>query len=672
MTKLTTRPFRRVLIANRGEIARRVQRTCAALGYETVAVFSDADAGAPFVREADLAVRIGPAPASESYLRVPALLDALRASGADAVHPGYGFLAENAAFAAAVIEAGAVWIGPSPEAIEAMGSKQRAKAIAVEAGVPVIPGYHGAQADDATLTREAEAIGAPLLVKASAGGGGKGMRVVSDLSTLSEALAGARREALSAFGDDTLLLERYVPEARHIEVQVLADAHGNVVSLGERECTLQRRHQKVIEEAPSPVVDAEQRAALGEAAVRLARAIGYVGAGTVEFLWAPDGTFTFLEMNTRLQVEHPVTELVTGLDLVAEQLRVASGERLRFTETPPLQGAAIEARLYAEDPAEGFLPSTGTLFAWQPRPAPHVRVDTGVEQGSEVSIHYDPMLAKVIAWGEDRADATRRLRRALRGLFVAGVTTNTAYLTRILDSERFARANFHTRLLDDESAWRETPSEPERDARAALAAALVWFERQRCARDHAPGVRPWRHAAECAAYVSPSGPIRVEALPEGPGRYSVAVTRAEAADALPRALDPERSFAPVQIDRVGEGWRVHHLDGVARTHRVAAAGDRVAVRCEDGVTLVAQVPRFPAAEADTEPGGCLSPMPGKIAAIHVEEGQPVARGEALLVLEAMKMEHTVVAPQDGVVTSLRVQVGEQVDADAVLAVIGEA
>ena len=645
MTKLTTRPFRRVLIANRGEIARRVQRTCAALGYETVAVFSDADAGAPFVREADLAVRIGPAPASESYLRVPALLDALRASGADAVHPGYGFLAENAAFAAAVIEAGAVWIGPSPEAIEAMGSKQRAKAIAVEAGVPVIPGYHGAQADDATLTREAEAIGAPLLVKASAGGGGKGMRVVSDLSTLSEALAGARREALSAFGDDTLLLERYVPEARHIEVQVLADAHGTVVSLGERECTLQRRHQKVIEEAPSPVVDAEQRAALGEAAVRLARAIDYVGAGTVEFLWAPDGTFTFLEMNTRLQVEHPVTELVTGLDLVAEQLRVASGERLRFTETPPLQGAAIEARLYAEDPAEGFLPATGTLFAWQPQPAPHVRVDTGVEQGSEVSIHYDPMLAKVIAWGEDRADATRRLRRALRGLFVAGVTTNTAYLTRILDSERFVRANFHTRLLDDEGAWRETRA-GERDARRLRRRAR--FERQRCA---ATTLRAWprRHAAECAATCrlpARSASRRCRRA----GALQVAVTRAEAADALPRALD-ERSFAPVQIDRVGEGWRVHHLDGVARTHRVRSPATGSPCSAKMGSPSSRRCRASPRPRPTPSPAAACRRCPARSWRSTSKKASP-SPGRGAARLEAMKMEHTVAAPQDGVVTSL--------------------
>ncbi|MCA8924351.1 MAG: ATP-grasp domain-containing protein, partial [Planctomycetes bacterium] len=464
-------PFRKLLIANRGEIAARVLKSAQALGYPCVAVYSDADRDAPYVRQAEEAVRIGPPAVGESYLDAQAILVAANATGADAVHPGYGFLSERAEFAQACAWAGVTFVGPPPEAIELMGDKARAKARMLEAGVPCVPGYQGEAQDAASFREAAAAIGYPLLVKAAAGGGGRGMRRVEGPDGLEAALAGARSEATNAFGDGRLLLEKLVERARHVEVQVLADGHGRVLHLGERECSAQRRYQKVIEECPSPVVDPELRARMGAAAVAAAEAIGYVGAGTVEFLLAEDGAFYFLEMNTRLQVEHPVTELVYGVDLVELQLRVAAGEALGLTQAELVpRGHALEARLYAEDPAEGFLPQAGELLAWRPPAGAGVRCDHALNPRDRVSPHYDPMLAKLIAVGATREEARRRLRRALEETVALGVATNQGYLARLLESEPFRAADVRTDTLAQLGELTRTPAPS--DAVWALALAL--------------------------------------------------------------------------------------------------------------------------------------------------------------------------------------------------------
>ena len=467
--------FDAVLIANRGEIACRVIRTLKRLGIRAIAVYSDADQGALHVAQADQAIRIGPAPASESYLRADAILDAARRAGAQAIHPGYGFLAENAGFARACRDAGLIFVGPSPEAIETMGAKDRAKAVAAAAEVPLVPGHHGGAQDDASLLEAAHELGFPVLLKAVAGGGGKGMRVVARPDEFAAALEGARREAQAAFGDERMLLERYLDAPRHIEVQVFGDRHGQVVHLFERDCSVQRRHQKVLEEAPAPGISAQQRAALGATAVRLARAIDYTGAGTIEFLMDQSGAFYFMEMNTRLQVEHPVTEMITGLDLVEWQLRVAAGERLPLSQKEiALAGHAIEGRLYAEDPEHGFLPSTGTLaHARLPASGPSVRVETGVRAGDRISPFYDPMLAKIVVWGPDRAAALRRLRGALFDTEVVGLSTNLEFLARVVDHDAFASGAVATAFVADHAAELLAPAPPPDDE--ALAIAALWL-----------------------------------------------------------------------------------------------------------------------------------------------------------------------------------------------------
>ncbi len=491
--------FDTVLVANRGEIAVRVLRSARAAGYRTVAVYSDADADAPHVHAADEAVRIGPPPSAQSYLDHDAVLEAARRTGAGAIHPGYGFLSENAAFARACRDAGLVFVGPTAEAIELMGDKARAKQRMAAAGVPVLDGYQGEAQDDETLRAEAERIGAPLLVKASAGGGGKGMRLVTDLADLDDALAGARREASASFGDDTLLLERALLEPRHVEIQVLADEHGTVLALGERDCSVQRRHQKVVEEAPSPAVGGELRARMQEAAVTVARDVGYVNAGTVEFLLAEDPAasgladgepFAFLEMNTRLQVEHPVTELVTGLDLVELQLQVAQGDALGLTQDDVhLTGHAIEVRLYAEDATRDYLPQTGTVHAWEPPTGIGLRIDSGVATGSEVTATYDPMLAKLIAHGADRDEARRRLADALDRLVCLGVTTNRTFLAEVLRDGTFAAGAATTAFLDSfELGDHDDPAD------AAVAAAWLHLSREAAAARRTPGLAGWSNA----------------------------------------------------------------------------------------------------------------------------------------------------------------------------------
>ncbi|MFI9118888.1 acetyl/propionyl/methylcrotonyl-CoA carboxylase subunit alpha [Streptomyces bikiniensis] len=632
--------FDTVLVANRGEIAVRVVRTLRELGVRSVAVYSDADADARHVREADTAVRIGPPPAAESYLSVPALLDAARRTGAQAVHPGYGFLAENAGFARACAEAGLVFIGPSPEAISLMGDKIRAKETVRAAGVPVVPG-----AADPELAEAARELGAPVLLKPSAGGGGKGMRLVRDLAVLDEEIAAARREARASFGDDTLLVERWIDGPRHIEIQVLADAHGNVVHLGERECSLQRRHQKIIEEAPSVLLTPELRAAMGAAAVEAARSCGYVGAGTVEFI-VPGGdpsSYCFMEMNTRLQVEHPVTELVTGVDLVEWQLRVAAGEPLPFAqEDVRLDGWAIEARICAEDPSRGFLPSGGTVLALQEPQGNGARTDSGLSEGTEVGSLYDPMLSKVIVHAPDRPTALRRLRAALADTVTLGVPTNAGFLRRLLAHPDVVSGDLDTGLVEREAEGLVPKDVPAEVYAAAAAVRLA---------ELAPAPRDgWTDP-----FSVPNG-WRLGGTPNPPV-FPVRVP----------GLEPVTAEAPPGARVTGSSVTVV-VDGVTHTFHRAGAwlgrdGDSWHVLDHDPVE---------AALGGAGRGGAdtlAAPMPGTVTVVKVSVGDEVEAGQSLLVVEAMKMEHVISAPHAGTVTELDVTPGTAVAMDQVLAVV---
>ncbi|MEU5795584.1 biotin carboxylase N-terminal domain-containing protein [Streptomyces sp. NPDC047813] len=629
--------FDTVLVANRGEIAVRVIRTLRELGVRSVAVFSDADAGARHVREADTAVRIGPAPAAESYLSVERLLEAAARTGAQAVHPGYGFLAENAAFARACEEAGLVFIGPSADAIALMGDKIRAKETVAAAGVPVVPGGRDPELADAART-----LGPPVLLKPSAGGGGKGMRLVRDLAVLDEEIAAARREARASFGDDTLLVERWIDRPRHIEIQVLADGHGNVVHLGERECSLQRRHQKIIEEAPSVLLDEATRAAMGEAAVQAARSCGYRGAGTVEFIvpGSDPAQYYFMEMNTRLQVEHPVTELVTGLDLVEWQLRVAAGEPLGFTQDDvTLTGHAVEARICAEDPARGFLPSGGTVLLLDEPRGDGVRTDSGLSEGTEVGSLYDPMLAKVIAYGPDRATALRRLRAALAETVTLGVQTNAGFLRRLLAHPDVVAGELDTGLVEravDDLVTTDVPEE------VYEAAAAVRLEELR------PAGGGWTDP-----FSVPSGwrlggtpkPPAFHLRAQDPVTYTPRGTATVTGDTVAVTLDGLRHTfrrAGDWIGRDGNAWQVRDHDPVAESLSQAAH-----------------------AGADS----LTAPMPGTVTVVKVAVGDDVAAGQSLLVVEAMKMEHVISAPHAGTVAELDVTPGTTVAMDQVLAVI---
>jgi 3-methylcrotonyl-CoA carboxylase alpha subunit len=656
------RPFDSLLVANRGEIAARILRTARRMGLRGIAVFSDADAGALHVAAADAAMRIGPAPARESYLHIPAILDAARATGAEAIHPGYGFLSENADFAEAVLAAGLVWVGPPPSAIRAMGSKAAAKALMARSGVPLVPGYHGEDQSDATLRAEAAKIGYPLLVKASAGGGGKGMKVAADAEALEEALTLARGEARAAFGDDRLLLERYLQQPRHIEIQVFGDSHGHIIHLHERDCSLQRRHQKVVEEAPAPGMTPERRAAMGEAACAAARAVGYVGAGTVEFI-ATDDAFHFMEMNTRLQVEHPVTEAITGLDLVEWQLRVAMGEKLPLTQAGiPLDGHAIEVRLYAEDPARDFAPSTGTLrHLALPEGLPGTRVDAGVRTGDVVPIHYDPMLAKIIVHGPDRATALRRMDRALGAAGVAGIRSNLPLLRGIL-----AHPDFRTGALDTGFIARHADHllAPQGAApRPALAAALLRLLRDAAGNESTDPHSPW--GAASAWRLNGAG-YQDFVLLDGTARLAL---RAHPG-AMPRLELPDGPAEASGLAWSGDGLRFA-LDGQARQATVLRDGAAVTVLL-DGATHELHRVDTGAASGDQQEGGgrVLAPMPGRILQLLVAEGQAVQRGAVLLVMEAMKVQMRIAAPADGVVVALRCAIGDLVEDGAELATLG--
>lgn len=639
-----------MLVANRGEIARRVFRTARSMGMRCIAVFVDVDADAPFVQEADEAVRL-----PGSYLDAEAVLAAAQRTGAEAIHPGYGFLSENAAFARAVIEAGIRWVGPSPDVIESMGDKIAAKRVAIEAGVPTLPSSEDPAADAPTIEAT---VGYPLLVKASAGGGGKGMRIVESAVDLADAVQSAQREALSGFGDETVFLERYVASSRHVEIQILGDAHGNVVHFGERECSIQRRHQKIVEESPSPVVDTEMRTAMGKAALSMARHIGYESAGTVEFL-VDDVTreFFFLEVNTRLQVEHPVTEEVTGIDLVREQLRVAGGAELGYGQGDiDWTGSAIEVRLYAEDPGNDFLPAAGTLWAYRPANEPAVRWDSGVEEGSVVGVDFDPMLAKVIAHAPTRAEAAGRLALALERMHLGGVVTNRDFLVATLRHEAFLAGDTTTDFIE-----RVDPahSQAAPDAAMATIVAAMWIQGRNRADD-----RVWGFARSN---------FHTGSLPP---QYIEFETGTGDTHRIEYSLRRDGGFTLGS----GETVLVHECTPDDIEVEIDGRRLRAAVTVVNGVgyvtlgrtTLTLPVkPRFATPGSEIPTGGLVAPMPGSVIELRCAVGDTVAAGQVLVVLEAMKMEHHITAPFDGTVTELPIAVGDQVENGALLLKIEE-
>ena len=669
--------FNKILIANRGEIACRIIHTAKRLGVGTVAVYSEADVNARHVSLADEAVAIGPAPARDSYLAAEKLIAAAERTGAEAIHPGYGFLSENAGFAEACGDAGITFIGPSPRAIEAMGSKSAAKTIMRQAGIPLVPGYHGDNQDEMFLLGEAEKIGFPVMLKASAGGGGRGMRAVNGAAEFSEALRSAKREALGAFNDDRMLLEKYLEQPRHIEIQIFCDQHGNAVHLFERDCSIQRRHQKVLEEAPAPGMTDETRGAMGDAAISAARAIDYTGAGTVEFIVDTDGRFYFMEMNTRLQVEHPVTEFITGQDLVEWQLRVAAGESLPASQDQlAVDGHALEARIYAEDPDNGFLPSTGSLGHLRfPAETPQVRVDTGVRQGDTISVYYDPLIAKLIVRAGDRRNCLRRMLEALRQIQVAGVTTNIDFLTSVISHKAFQAADFDTGFIDRylaELVPEKAPASPGVLALAALYQALRRDSRSRReaatsddpaspwwatdnwrpnlveeehfsfhdgAREHEVGMAVAGNRREHSErdYVIRTGGqvIRASGRLEADGKLTVIMDTAQ------RRVDVVEDHDHLVIFEAGNTCRLKRLsDGGHSTEEEAA-------------------------------GNLISPMPGTIIEVTASEGQQVSKGDTLLVLEAMKIEHTIVAPHDGTVQAQHYRAGDMVEEGVELLVLAD-
>ncbi|MFJ2429052.1 acetyl/propionyl/methylcrotonyl-CoA carboxylase subunit alpha [Pseudomonas sp. NPDC087804] len=638
----------KILIANRGEIACRIQRTAQALGYRTVAVYSDADADALHVQIADQAVHIGPAAVQQSYLNIPAIIDAARRSGADAIHPGYGFLSENAEFARACEQAGLTFIGPSVAAIELMGSKRRSKIAMLDAGVPCIAGYQGAEQDDATLLREAERIGYPLMIKASAGGGGRGMRLVHDGSDLPAQLRTARSEALNGFGSDELILEQALIEPRHVEVQLFGDQHGNLIYLGERDCSVQRRHQKVIEEAPCPVMTAELRQAMGEAALKAGRAVNYVGAGTVEFLLDARGQFYFLEMNTRLQVEHPVTELITGLDLVAWQLWVAEGQPLPLTQDQvQLNGHAMEVRLYAEDPAQDFLPQTGCVEAWEPALQHGARIDHGLRERQLISPFYDPMLGKLIAHGATREEARRKLLRAVQDTVLLGVQSNQRLLVSLLQHPQFISGEFSTAFIAQHFSDHACLNSYAPSAEDLAIAAMLFY--QSSALSHRAPLSGWRNNASVPLHFrlgldEQNWTLQLLAEPQGAFKVQVA----------------ERTLALKLIDQDAHSITLE-IDGLRQRHACRLDGEQLwlfthpgSLRLEDRTHAVI------GSQTSVSSGTLKAPMDGAIVDVLVSEGSPVSKGQLLVVLEAMKMEHPLKAGIDGVLKRVQVKVGDQV------------
>jgi acetyl-CoA carboxylase biotin carboxylase subunit len=651
---VTERHLKKILIANRGEIALRVMRTCRAMGLSTVAVYSDADARAPHVRFADEAVHIGPAPSRDSYLDIEKIIDAAKRTEAEAIHPGYGFLSENADFAEACESAGITFIGPTPDAMRKMGLKSTARQIMSAAKVPIVPGYDEENQSSEILRENAIRVGLPVLIKASAGGGGKGMRVVRDERELEDSIESARREAEKAFGDGTLLLEKYIERARHIEVQILGDHHGNLIHLFERECSIQRRHQKIIEETPSPALSPELRKQICEAAITASRAIGYTNAGTVEFILAPSGEFYFIEVNTRLQVEHPVTEMITGLDLVRLQIEIAEGKPLAIAQEDVNQtGHAIEARLYAEDPNNGFLPATGTLHEWdEPASTDGLRIDAGVESGTEIGIHYDPLLAKVIACGPDRETALRKLIYGLSSIVVLGVQTNREFLIRALEHPELQSGNYHTGFIEEHLDELLKKDADQNVLFASVAASYLFKRRQ------------------AQAAVLPHVPANYRNNPFRDPSIKLQ-TDGEAFEVSYRALDDgtfalkcgdwQASARLVSSDLTGKRRRIGlEIDGVRRVFRIAEANDEFFVQSGSLSRAVKRLPRYPRSAKASEHESAYAPMPGQVLKVLVVVGQQVSTGEALVILEAMKMEQTLRASTPGVVEAVLVKPGDVV------------
>jgi 3-methylcrotonyl-CoA carboxylase alpha subunit len=658
--------FKKILIANRGEIACRVIKTARSMGIATVAVYSEADAGARHVRMADEAVLIGPAAARESYLVADRILEVAKNTGAEAIHPGYGFLSENEDFAEACERAGIVFIGPPASAIRAMGLKSASKALMEKARVPLTPGYHGDNQDPDFLAKQAETIGYPVLIKASAGGGGKGMRRVDAAADFEAALASCKREARNAFGNDDVLVEKYILKPRHIEIQVFGDTHGDCVYLFERDCSVQRRHQKVLEEAPAPGMTPERRAAMGKAAVDAAKAVGYVGAGTVEFIATQDGSFYFMEMNTRLQVEHPVTEMITGLDLVEWQLRVASGEPLPLRqEQLEINGHAMEARIYAEDPDRGFLPSTGWLVHLSPPPeTDHVRVDTGVEQGDEITPHYDPMIAKLIVWGTDRRQALARMRQALAQYRVVGVSNNVDFLARLVAVPSFANAQLDTGLIEREEALLFPPAGDVPVDVWLLAALAELLREQRLAEKRAAHSAephsPW-HALD--AWRLNGRASRHLVFRMGDAVQEVGIEIAAGGYRLMVGAQQIVARGTLNVDSELQA----HIGERRVRAAVVAGGERRHVFFEGRSWPLSLVDTLHiGGEGEEVEGGLRAPMPGKVIALAVEPGTMVEKGAPLIVLEAMKMEHTINAPRKGIVKAFRFAPGDQVSDGAEL------
>jgi 3-methylcrotonyl-CoA carboxylase alpha subunit len=645
--------LRRLLIANRGEIVCRIARTAQRLGLTSIAVYSEADVHARHVRMADEAYLLGPAPAAESYLDIAKILSLAQRVGADAVHPGYGFLSENAAFAQACTDAGLIFVGPPASAIRAMGSKSASKAAMAAVGVPVAPGYHGEDQSPQRLIAEAQRVGFPLIIKASAGGGGKGMQVVSSAAEVAAAVESAQRLARTAFGDDRLLLERYFPQARHVEVQVFADSHGGIVSLFDRDCSVQRRHQKIIEEAPAPDLRDEVRAGMSQAAIQSAQAVGYVGAGTVEFLVDEAQHFYFMEMNTRLQVEHPVTEFITGVDLVEWQLRIAQGAHLPKRQHEITQhGAAMEARLYAEDPGHGYLPSVGRIvhLRW-PETAPALRLDAGVDAGDEVSPFYDPMLGKLIGWGETRGEAADRLHKGLQDIEIVGVTTNRALLLSVLADQEFRRGGITTHYLNARHLHLTFGDPPAGDLDAVLAA--VWCATREISSDALwADSRGWRLAADPrSAWTFAQRSVIVEF--SAPNCYFAHLAGREY---RLRVAARGAEWLDAELNGQMQRLRVIEIDQDLHLFRAGRQVSLRVARTEDALQV----------SAGAEEGSLLTPLPGTVVAVHVKAGQQVTRGAPLVTVEAMKMEHTLTAPYDGTVARVAFAVAERVAAGAIL------
>jgi propionyl-CoA carboxylase alpha chain len=651
-------PITRLLIANRGEIARRIIRTAHDMGISTVAIYADGDAQAPFVKEADSAVSLNGRTTAETYLDVDKVLEACQRSGADAIHPGYGFLSENAAFAQAVIDAGIKWLGPTPEVIGLMGDKLSAKRLMDEAGVPTLPGIE--ISGDTDIVAAANEIGYPVLVKASAGGGGRGMRVVEQEADLLAAVEGAKREAGSSFGDDTVFLEKWLAVSRHVEIQILGDTHGNLVHCYERECSIQRRHQKIIEEAPSPAVNDAIRSRMGDAAIAAAKKLGYSSAGTVEFLLSGDD-FYFLEVNARLQVEHPITEEIIGKDLVREQIRVAEGETLSFSQADiSINGHAIEARLYAEDPAKGFLPSPGPVLAWTPSTVGQARFDSGVEAGSEISTQFDPMIAKVIVHAPTRREAAGRLARVLETTEIQGLRTNRDFLVATLRTPEFLAGDTTTDFIERVEPARVREVSRQELVEAAIAVAME-SQAQRRANSRVLRSLPsgWRNST-----------MPMEAISFHCGDEVIDVTYRLQRDGRFRLLcdDDEHFISPYEC-----GSGVVDLDDNGRRLQFSMQrhGDNWLVHSQNGDLVLTQQPRYPDTSLDANTGGLTAPMPGSVLATEVAAGASVNKGDLLLIMEAMKMEHRITAPRDGVVESVHVAVGDQVDNGQLLVSMAE-